>query len=72
MNINSNVDHPSHYQGDIECIDAIASALNKDEYIGFLKGNIIKYIWREEKKGHLNDLLKAQWYLDKLCNLLKD
>lgn len=60
----SNVDHPSHYQGNIECIDAIASSLTEEELSGFIKGNVIKYVWREKSKGKIEDLKKAKWYLD--------
>lgn len=64
----SDIDHPDHYtSGGIECIDAIRSAMSKAEYIGFLRGNVIKYLWREDKKGsQLQDLEKAGWYLNKL------
>lgn len=61
--------NPSHYQGNIECIEAIASALSPEEFKGFLKGNILKYIWRESQKNGLTDLKKAQWYLEKLIDL---
>ena len=30
--------------------------------------NIIKYLWRCEEKGGLEDLKKAQWYLSKMIN----
>lgn len=60
----SNVDHPSHYQSNIECIDAIAAALTDKELAGFIKGNVIKYAWRERSKGGIEDLKKARWYLD--------
>lgn len=53
-----------HYrQGQIECIDAIKSALSTEEYKGFLKANIIKYIWRCNHKGNHDDLVKAEYYL---------
>ena len=53
-----------HYrQGDIECIDAIKSALTNEEFRGFCKGNILKYLWRERHKGGSEDLRKAQDYL---------
>lgn len=64
-----NVNHPSHYTaGDIECIDAINASMSPDEYRGYLKGNVIKYLWRYRlKKGDpLEDIRKAQWYLTKL------
>lgn len=56
--------NPEHYkQGNIECIDAIKAALTPEEYAGFCKGNVLKYIWRENHKGGREDLLKAQSYL---------
>jgi hypothetical protein len=61
------VNSPPHYrQGGIECIDAIEAMLSKTEYQGMLKGNILKYLWRENYKGRLESLKKAQWYLNKL------
>lgn len=65
------VNHPAHYtkhQG-IECIDAIQAELNHEEYRGYLKGNITKYVWREKHKGNLQDLKKANWYLNRLIEL---
>ena len=65
-----NVNHPAHYTaGNIECIDAIQEAikgLDGDE--GYLTGNIIKYMWRWKRKNGLEDLKKAQWYLERLIN----
>jgi hypothetical protein len=53
-----------HYrQGDIECIDAIRAALTDEEWRGFCKGNVLKYVWREKHKGGDGSLLKAQDYL---------
>lgn len=67
------VNSPSHYNhGKIECIDAIAAALTLDELKGFVRGNVIKYLWRMEHKGGLEDLKKARWYLDYLINKLED
>lgn len=63
--MNDNVNHPKHYtSGDIECIDAIRAALG-DKFEGFLIGNVIKYCWRHDHKNGLEDLKKAQWYLQK-------
>jgi hypothetical protein len=60
------VDHPNHYNdGSIECIDAIQAALTEEEFIGFCKGNAMKYIWREQLKGGMEDLQKAAWYLNR-------
>lgn len=60
------VDHPEHYnQGKIECIDAIEAALTPEEFRGFCKGNVLKYLWRERHKD-ASDIGKAKWYLDRL------
>ena len=60
--------NPSHYkQGEIECIQAIKSATtNKQGLEAFCVGNVIKYLWRYESKGGLQDIEKAKWYLDRL------
>ena len=61
------VNAPAHYtSGKVECIDAIESMLTKDEFIGFLRGNILKYQWRYKIKNGVEDLKKAQWYFDRL------
>ena len=63
--INSAVDKPTHYtSGAVECIDAIRSALTADEFRGYLKGNIMKYVWRERLKNQDQDLQKAAKYLE--------
>ena len=59
--------NPSHYkQGGIECIDAIKASMKYEEFAGYLKGNIIKYLWRYKDKNGVEDLRKAAWYLEKL------
>jgi len=57
------VDRPMHYgTGKIECIDYIEDMLTKEEYVGYLRGNIAKYLHRWRYKNGLEDLKKAQWY----------
>jgi len=64
------VNHPSHYtDGAIECIEAIEAQLTPEEYRGYLKGNCVKYLWRERIKGGTTSLKKAQWYLDRLVQI---
>lgn len=61
------VNNPAHYtSGEIECIDAIRSALTEEEFRGFCKGSALQYVWRERLKGGGEDLSKAAWYLGKL------
>lgn len=64
----SAVDHPAHYNGgDIECIDAIKSAVQGlNGFEGFCAGNAIKYLWRWKVKGGKTDLLKAAFYINRL------
>lgn len=63
-----NVNHPSHYtQGCVECIDAITAAtVNKTGIEAVCTANVIKYLWRYEAKNGLEDVKKAQWYLNRL------
>lgn len=65
------VNSPSHYQGTIECIEAIEASMSPEAFKGFLKGNIQKYVWRYEAKGGVESLQKAQWYLQRLIDLVK-
>lgn len=68
------VNHPRHYNAlgatcakcghPIECIDVV-------RHMGFNDGNAVKYLWRREHKGSLEDLRKARWYLDDLIHTLE-
>jgi hypothetical protein len=58
---------PHHYNtGNLECIEAIQESMDKTEFKGYLKGNVMKYIWRYEYKNGVEDLRKARWYLERL------
>jgi hypothetical protein len=62
------VNHPPHYTaGGIETIDFIEA-----KKLGYNLGNVIKYITRSDLKGDkLENLEKAQWYLNREINNLK-
>jgi hypothetical protein len=62
------VNSPPHYQSasGIECIEAIKAQMSDEEYRGYLRGNVVKYLWRYQQKGGKQSLEKARWYLDKL------
>lgn len=66
-----NINHPNHYQGDIETIDYIKDKLTDEEFRGFVKGNILKYISREHLKNGDEDLKKSDWYLNELIEVLE-
>ena len=62
------INHPAHYnQGGIECIDAIAAATTGLEGLeAVCTGNALKYLWRWKKKGGIEDLRKAVWYINRM------
>jgi hypothetical protein len=65
------VNHPAHYTaGSIECIDAIEAALTPEQFIGYCRGNALKYTWRSDRKGGAEDLQKAIWYLNRATHNL--
>jgi len=63
-----NINNPKHYnQGAVECIEAIEAMLTPDEFVGYLRGNSLKYRWRMRYKGSaIDDQHKAAWYENKL------
>ena len=65
------VNSPVHYAdgNGVECIDAIESSMSTEEFKGFLKGNVQKYVWRYAQKNGAEDLKKAKWYLERLIKL---
>jgi hypothetical protein len=66
------VNHPAHYNsGKIEVIAIIEDQLTLEEFRGYIKGNVLKYITRERHKNGLEDLKKARWYLDRLIKRLE-
>ena len=70
-----NVNKPAHYNlgGDIECIDYIKHGLGVDGFISYCQGNMIKYQHRHRYKNKpVEDIEKAQWYLNKMLETMKE
>lgn len=68
-----NVNSPSHYTQatGLECIDAITAAVSgKSGIEAVCVANVIKYVWRYELKNGVEDVKKAQWYLNRLVSEL--
>ena len=67
------VNKPPHYtRGGIECIEALASATNDLQGIeAVCTANAMKYLWRWKKKGGVQSLEKAVWYLNRLIDTLE-
>ena len=67
------IDRPAHYTtGKVECIDAIEAATVGLEGIqAVCTGNVIKYVWRWRRKNGVEDLRKAEAYLQRLINIVE-
>ena len=68
------VNHPYHYEGStsIECIDAMLVAFGSYNVFYFCLQNAFKYLWRHKNKNGLEDVKKAQWYLDYARYILEE
>lgn len=70
------VNKPFHYnqvEGGVECIDYIKQVLGREGFIAYCRGNQIKYQHRAGYKGdQMEDLQKAQWYLEKAIETMKE
>lgn len=67
----SNIDHPAHYGGEGNPYEAI-KVIEAWE-LDFCLGNVVKYISRAGKKDSkktVEDLQKAQWYLQRRISQL--
>jgi hypothetical protein len=59
--------NPDYYKNkSIETIEVIRNELTSDEFRGYLKGQIFKYLARHRLKNGVEDLKKAQWYMNYL------
>lgn len=64
------INHPDRYKsGKFECIDVMLDVFGKEAVMHFCLLNAFKYIWRAEKKGGIQDVEKAVWYLNKYIEL---
>lgn len=69
MNVKTDVEHddvmhPAHYADkQVEVIDYIYDTLTTEEFAGYCMGNVLKYVSRWRKKGGIQDLEKADVYL---------
>ena len=66
------VNKPPHYQGEVEAIDSIKAAMSYEAFKGYCQGNALKYIIRYDRKNGVEDLRKAEWYINRLIKHLED
>ena len=66
-----NVNHPAYYEAStsIECIEAMELMFGEQAVYDFCLCNAYKYIWRHKNKNGLEDLNKAEWYLNKASEM---
>lgn len=50
---------------------AMQAWMTPEAFAGFLRGNAIKYLARTDKKGGLEDVLKARHYIEKLIEVME-
>ena len=64
--------NPAHYKErtSIECIDAMIMTFGAKRTAEYCVQNAYKYAWRHKYKNRLEDLKKAEWYLDKFDELV--
>ena len=61
------ITNPDHYKhGGIETIEYMKAKLTKEQFEGYLLGNVLKYVSRYRHKDGVKDLKKAKWYLERL------
>lgn len=66
------INKPPHYQGEVEAIDSIKAAMSYEAFKGYCQGNALKYIIRYDRKNGVEDLRKAEWYINRLIKHLEN
>lgn len=71
MNANSRQVGGNHYKTmAVQPWDLMEAVLTREEFIGYLKGCVIKYAMRDgRKEGSIDDADKARHYLEKLTEV---
>lgn len=60
-----------YFKHKIQPWDVMQEYLGPEAFQGYLQGNVIKYVLRAKDKGGIEDLQKAQHYLEKLVEVLR-
>lgn len=64
------VNHPDHYNTEsFECIEVMGEVFGTEAVKNFCKLNAFKYLWRADAKDGMDDIRKAQWYLEHMRSL---
>ena len=72
LHLDDNPLTPDYYKAEgVETIDYLHAFLTEDEFNGFCKGNIIKYVSRANRKNGIEDIRKARDYIRYLITSMK-
>jgi len=64
---------PTHYRGRVQAWDAMEDWMPPHQFVGFLRGNVIKYLCRLDRRGQpLPDAKKALHYMEKLVAYMEE
>lgn len=63
--------HPAHPGSDTHCHHAQLAQMGFERMLGYHWGNIIKYVWRWERKNGLEDLKKAKQHIEMMIELME-
>ena len=71
---NDMVDNPEHYTfGGIETVDYLKAKLTKEEFVGWCRGNALKYLSRAgHKDEELQEYRKAAKYIEWIIDAMKE
>lgn len=62
-----------HYSTkDIQPWEVMKDWMTRDEFLAYLRGNVIKYIARYNEKAGIQDLQKAKHYLEKMIETMRE
>lgn len=64
--------YDEHYKGDVEPIELMKAQMSPEAYMGFLRGNIIKYASRFGKKDEtIKEATKILFYAEQLYKVVE-
>jgi hypothetical protein len=66
------INKPNHYhRGGFDIYEIMQAKLTSEEYKGFCKGNILKYVLREDQKDGIQDIKKLRFNADRLIEVME-
>ena len=65
------INHPTHYADScsLECIEVMSLLFPPEGFVSYCLANAFKYMWRYRHKNGVEDLKKAEWYLNYISGI---